>query len=115
MDLTEEELEAVAKGFQSERDPERTDYVSFCNEIDKIFTEKDLEKDPLKKPITFLPVSILDPEDLLSPEEEVKVDNYLKRLGAIVRKRRLHVKPMFQAKVFKFILRKNRTSQNADL
>lgn len=100
MDLNESDFKVLINNFKSERDPERVDYVSFAKEVNKIFTVKDLEQDPTKKVEAYGITAVLDPEDVLTPEEEVKVDSCLKRLGEIVRKRKLHVKPMFQAKVF---------------
>ena len=51
-------------------DPTKVDYVQFNEDIEKIFTEKDLEKDPLKKVTGFKAPSILDPKDVLTDEEE---------------------------------------------
>jgi len=104
MDLTESDLNTLANNFKSERDPERVDYMSFTKEINKIFTVRDIEYEPTKKIETYLVSAVLDPEDVLTPEEEVKVDSCLKRLGEIVKKRKLHIKPMFQAKVYKQII-----------
>jgi hypothetical protein len=101
MDLNENDLNAIVNNYKSGRDPERVDYVAFAKEVNKIFTLKDLEYDPTKKIEAYGITQVLDPEDVLNPEEEVKVDACLKRLGDIVKKRKLHVKPMFQAKVHK--------------
>ncbi len=98
MDLKAEDFEALEAGFPAERDPSRVDYMKFAYEVNKIFTVKELEKDPTMKVPEYTVNPVLDPEDVLTPEEEVKVDACLKRLGDIVRKRKLHVKPMFQAK-----------------
>lgn len=49
-------------------------YVQFNEEIEKIFTVKDLERDPLKKIEEFKAPSILDPKDVLNEEEEKKLD-----------------------------------------
>jgi len=99
MDLKAEDFVVLKEGFKSERDPNRVDYVKFAYEVNKIFTVKELEKDPTAKVENFAVTSVLDPDDVLNPEEEKKVDSCLKRLGEIVKKRKLHVKPMFQAKV----------------
>jgi len=99
MDLKAEDFIALENGFKSERDLERIDYVKFAAEVNRIFTVPELEKDPTKRPVEYDIASVLDPEDVLTPDEEKKVDECLKRLGDIVKKRKLHVKPMFQAKV----------------
>ena len=99
MDLKEEDFAALEAGFPSARDNIHIDYVKFSQEVNGIFTLAGLEKDPTQQPKAFSVASVLDPEDVLTPEEEKKVDACLKRLGDIVQKRKLHVKPMFQAKV----------------
>lgn len=99
MDLTPGDYEVLEQGFRSERDPERVNYVSFVDEVNRIFTLKELEKQPEAKVANFTVTSLLDPDDVLTPDEEAKVDACLRRIGEIVRIRKLHVKPMFQAKV----------------
>lgn len=71
------------------------DYVSFCEQIDKIFTEKDLEKNPTKRLSAFTAPSILDPKNVLSEEEEAGLDALMSRLGTEVRHRRLLIKPFY--------------------
>lgn len=99
MDLKAEDYELLVKAFKSERDPEKVDHARFVDQVNRIFTEPELPKDPLRRIPQFTVTAVLDPDDVLNPEEETKVDACLKRLGEIVRKRKLHVKPMFQAKV----------------
>ena len=103
MGLDAGDYEVLEQGFPAERDPNRVNYVRFAEEINQIFTLKELEKKPETKVQRFTVRSLLDPDDILTPEEEQKVDVCLKRLGEIVRIRKLHVKPMFQAKVRKSI------------
>ena len=73
-------------------------YVQFNEEIEKIFTEKDLEKDPLKKISEFKAPSILDPKDVLNTDEEKILDACLQRIGLEVKLKRLLIKPFFQDK-----------------
>jgi hypothetical protein len=47
--LTNEEYDLLEKHFALPNDPTKVDYVHFNEDIERIFTEKDLEKDPLKK------------------------------------------------------------------
>lgn len=47
-----------------------TNYKQFCDDLDNIFTDKNLEKDPLNKPQKFNAPSILDPKDVLNNAEE---------------------------------------------
>ena len=46
-----------------------TNYKQFCDDLDSIFTDKNLEKDPLNKPQQFNAPSILDPKDVLNNAE----------------------------------------------
>lgn len=73
-------------------------YIDFNNEIEDIFTEKDLEKNPTKKLKPFNAPSCLDPKDVLSSEEEAALDACMRRLAENVRLRRLLIKPFFQDK-----------------
>ena len=79
-------------------DPTKVNYILFNEEIEKMFTEKDLEKDPLKKVSEFKAPSILDPKDVLNTEEEKILDACLQRIGEEVRLKRLLIKPFFQDK-----------------
>lgn len=56
--------------FQLPNDATKVNYVQFNEDVERIFTEKDLEKDPLKRPNEFKAPSILDPKDVLTQEEE---------------------------------------------
>ena len=68
--MTNEEYELLEKYFALPSDQTKVDYVRFNEDIEKIFTEKDLEKDPIKKIAEFKAPSILDPKDVLNTEEE---------------------------------------------
>jgi hypothetical protein len=74
------------------------DYVRFNLEIENIFTDKLLEKDPLRTINEFKASSILDPKDVLNPQEEQELDAALMRIGTEVRHKRLLIKPFFQDK-----------------
>jgi hypothetical protein len=74
------------------------DYLRFNVEIENIFTDKLLEKNPEKTVRQFQAASILDPKDVLDAREEVALDQVLQRLGIAVRHKRLLIKPFFQDK-----------------
>jgi hypothetical protein len=93
--LTNEEYELLEKHFALSTDATKVNYVQFNEEIERIFTEKGLEKDPLKKVEEFKAPSILDPKDVLNQEEEIQLDACLKRLGWEVNLKRLLIKPFF--------------------
>lgn len=96
--LTTEEYARLERHFALSNDPTRVNYVSFCDDIDKIFTEKDLEKFPTKTLTSFTAPSILDPKDVLNNEEEEILHHCLIRIGTDVKFRRLLLKPYFQDK-----------------
>jgi hypothetical protein len=56
-------------------------YTCFNGEIEDIFTEKDLEKNPTKRLTGFNAPSILDPLDVLNDEEEQCLHACLTRLA----------------------------------
>jgi len=70
-------------------------YVKFCDELDYVFTDKTLEKNPTVLPTGFNAPSILDPKDVLNDEEEQILIAMLMRLGTDVKHRRLLIKPYF--------------------
>ena len=74
------------------------DYLRFNVEIENIFTDKLLEKNPEKTVRQFQAASILDPKEVLDAREEVALDQVLQRLGIAVRHKRLLIKPFFQDK-----------------
>mmetsp|Transcript_34381 Transcript_34381/g.25451 ORF Transcript_34381/g.25451 Transcript_34381/m.25451 type:complete len:124 (+) Transcript_34381:578-949(+) len=96
--LTNEEYEMLESRFQVPQDPLKVSYVEFNDMIEKIFTEKTLEKDPLMKPEEFKAPSILDPKDVLTDAEERVLHDCLVRMGTEVKFRRLLLKPFFQDK-----------------
>lgn len=72
--------------------------MKFNDEVEIIFTEKGIEKDPTKKLEEFKAPSILDPKNVLSDEEEQVLDGCLIRIGTDVKHRRLLLKPFYQDK-----------------
>jgi hypothetical protein len=76
----------------------KVNYSDFNEELEKIFTEKDLEKFPTKTLSEFKAPSILDPKDVLNEQEERILHDLLIRIGTQVNHRRLLIKPFFQDK-----------------
>ena len=95
--LTLEEYELLEKvhAVKDSTNAPLVNYVNFCQDIAKIFTENDLEKNPTKRLTSFTAPSILDPRDVLNGEEEQVLDGIMKRLGTEVAHRRLLIKPFF--------------------
>ena len=93
--MTEAEYGLLEKEFEVPNDPTKMNYVQFNEDIEKIFTEKGLEKDPTKKVEEFKAPSILDPKDVLNESEEEILHDCLSRIGTDVKFRRLLIKPFF--------------------
>jgi len=100
LNLTKREIELLEDRFRSKEDKDKIDITAFANTIDVIFTEKELEKSPLKRPMDFSVSKIPIPESEMTEEEKTNVQKCILRLADIVRKRRLLLKPLFQDKVF---------------
>jgi len=96
--LTPVEYEKLELHFALNTDRGLVDYVTFCDELDAIFTNKALEKNPTQRPDSFNAPSILDPKDVLNDAEEQVLIDCLQRLGTDVKHRRLLIKPHFQDK-----------------
>ena len=56
--------------YQIENDNTRVNYENFLNDVEIVFTLKELEKDPLTKPPVHVIPTFLDPKDALTQEEE---------------------------------------------
>lgn len=71
-------------------------WTRFCDDVDKVFTEKDLERKPTKRV-----QPLRDPREIkpvgkrLSPELERLVDNILHQLHVQAERRRIMLKPCF--------------------
>ena len=63
--LTEQEYELLQSEYATKADPLMVDYLRFNEEIENIFTDKMLEKNPEKTVRQFEAASILDPKDVL--------------------------------------------------
>ena len=93
--MTPVEYERLEKHFAMPNDPGCVNYAAFTEELDAIFTNKALEKNPTQRPNNFNAPSILDPKDVLNTEEEQVLIGTLQRLGTDVKNRRLLIKPYF--------------------
>jgi Ca2+-binding EF-hand superfamily protein len=98
LQLTTEEYEKLENYFRDPTNPIKIRYFDFNEEIESIFTQKDLEKNPTTTLSAFKAPSILDPKSQLSANEEEELNACMKRIGVDVRHRRLLIKPYFQDK-----------------
>lgn len=81
-------------------DPTRVDYSKFVSDVEIVFTIPGLDKDPLLKPPVHVVPTFLDPRDALTPTEEEALHMIMLRLGEVVGKHRILLKPHFQDKVY---------------
>lgn len=72
--LTDQEYETLINSFATKTDWTLIDYRSFEDHIERIFADKELEKQPTKTFEEFKVPSILDPLDVLTPSEEQKLE-----------------------------------------
>ena len=79
-------------------DPLKIKYFEFNQDIEGIFTQKDLEKNPTKTLSAYVAPSILDPKSILNEGESAELEELMVRIGTVVRLRRLLIKPFFQDK-----------------
>jgi len=93
--LTAEEYQRLENHYRDPADPIKIRYFDFNQDIENIFTLKDLEKDPQRTLSSYKAPSILDPKSLLTAEEENELDSCMQRIGTDVRHRRLLIKPFF--------------------
>ena len=96
--MTTEEYQKLENHYRDPADPIKIRYFDFNQDIENIFTLKDLEKNPQQTLSSYKAPSILDPKDLLTAEEEKELDCCMQRIGTDVRHRRLLIKPFFQDK-----------------
>jgi hypothetical protein len=57
--------------------PTKIRYFEFNEEIEKIFTEKDLEKNPTKTIPTFTAQPSLNSESNLTPQEDAELKDFM--------------------------------------
>ena len=96
--LTTEEYQKLEDRYRFDKDPTKIRYFDFNEEVERIFTQKDLEKNPTKTLSEYRAPSILDPKVTLSATEQSELDVCLGRLAMDIRNRRLLIKPFFQDK-----------------
>ncbi|KAL5019414.1 hypothetical protein ScPMuIL_005136 [Solemya velum] len=94
-ELRESEIAFLEDRYQSRADPDYVDYLKFCDEVESIFTTKELEKKPLQEVVQFRP-----PEEWqlnkLEPEAEETFQLCMERLTEKVRKHRMQLFPLFE-------------------
>lgn len=96
--MTQEEYQKLEDFYRDPENSHKVRWFDFNEEIEKIFTEKDLEKFPTKSLVEFKVPSILDPRNVLPAHEAQELHGIMTRIGTDVKYRRLLIKPFFQDK-----------------
>ncbi len=92
--LEAETLSWLEQYYEDPADPTRVNYDRFLADVDIVFTQYELEKDPLVKP----PVYDYSRTGFHPVPEQGSFEALMTRLGEVVFKRRLLLKPFFQDK-----------------
>ena len=91
--LTSTDLDLIENKFLSQTQPEFVEYSKFADEVESVFTQKGLERNPLCIPDSFKAYSngwAADPfEPQLSQDEDAVLKGVLKRLNSRIATRRL--------------------------
>lgn len=95
LELKESEIKILADAFRSYGQPRFVDYLRFQDEIESIFTEKGLEKNPLAQPVQFTP-PVEWQQNELSEEAEIVFKMAMERVAEHVRKTRTQLFPLFE-------------------
>lgn len=95
IDLDQESLDLLESMYVLSDDPTRVNYAKFIEDVEIVFTKSGLDKDPLLKPPVHVIPTFLDPRDALTPDEEQALHAIMVRLGEVVRKHRILLKPHF--------------------
>ncbi|CAD8108204.1 unnamed protein product [Paramecium sonneborni] len=98
IDLDQESLDLLETMYVVPEDPIRVNYAKFIEDVEIVFTKSGLDKDPLMKPPVHVIPTFLDPRDALTTEEEEALHAIMLRLGEVVKKHRILLKPHFQDK-----------------
>jgi hypothetical protein len=95
--LRSEELDILEKVYElPSEDNDRVNYKELVEEVDTVFTLKELEKDPLIRPVEFKIPDFLDPEKRLTNEENDVLHNTMIRLAILMNKYRVMPKVFFK-------------------
>lgn len=99
LNLDERILKALEDYYEDPNDPTTVRYMDFLSDVDIVFTLPEREKDPITTPPVF--DYSMTKSGFLSAQqnsEEEELEALMTRLGEVVRKHRLLLKPHFQDK-----------------
>lgn len=71
--------------YQSRKDPDYVEYTQFCDEVESIFTFKELEKAPLQEVVPFKPPEEWKQNAFKDAEEQQTFENAMYKIAEKVR------------------------------
>lgn len=71
--------------YQSRKDPDYAEYTQFCDEVESIFTFKELEKAPLQEVVPFKPPEEWKQNAFKDAEEQQTFENAMYKIAEKVR------------------------------
>ncbi|KAL4239473.1 hypothetical protein ACF0H5_000288 [Mactra antiquata] len=94
-ELRESEVSILEDRYQSVQDIDYVDYLRFCDEVESIFTTKELEKRPLEDVIQFKPPEEWERNNLPADQQN-RFRACMERLSEKVRKHQMQLFPLFE-------------------
>jgi Ca2+-binding EF-hand superfamily protein len=99
--LNEPELSALARTYQSKKDPRMVDYVAFSDEIESVFTVKGLQTNPTYEMTEYIPDDMDPTLNILSAKDQAAYQQIIDGMVEKVRQRRID--PLTYLEDFDFI------------
>lgn len=93
--LIEPEITLIMDHYTNQENPDHVQYLKLCKELEGVFTDADLEKNPLKTVVQFKPPVEWERNDLEGQEEAI-FKMAMQRLGEHIRKTRIQLHPLFE-------------------
>ena len=94
--LRKEEFEFLENFYSVPNEDDKVYYKDLVEEVETVFTLKNLEKDPLLRPGEFKIPDFLNPEKKLNQQENEFLDKTMRKLALLVRKYRVDPKSFFK-------------------
>ena len=94
--LRSEEFDILEKFYSVHEEEDKVYYKDLVEEVETVFTIKNLEKDPLLRPKEYITPDFINPEKRLTEEEAVFLDKTLKKLALLSIKYRVMPKSFFR-------------------
>jgi len=96
LNLREEEFQFLENFYSVPDQEDKVFYKDLVEEVETVFTLKELEKDPLLRPQEYKIPDFLNPEKKLNQQENEFLDRTMRKLALLVRKYRVAPKTFFK-------------------